>query len=473
MKILLILCNFMLAVSLNAQAGVNVFNKLYPGDRNDVTGRRGYSFVAKEDFLIDALGRAATGGVLSAVHTVELYDVDSAGLLASVIVNSSSSIDAMGYAFEMINPSPVSIQAGNEYMLLVSETSGDGDLWFAGFMPNYRYDYIAIQGGEWSDTGSGMPSIRHEVDHEYGYGPAAFTMIDPQGESAAWSPSPADGTAELSPYVSLWNGMAFSWQGPLSPVNVTGEEVRYDVYFGTDPTCLSLVSADQAQTIWWPHFILNLGPVTYYWRVDSHDGADVLTGPVWSFSTGAGEAIAGDISGFLNSPDSKVDLHDLAVIAGDWAPDPDLIIEWPSAVNFQPLSSETPSGYAVDYGSAYGDRGNGCTYGWVGGNFNTRERNSASDQRYDTLNHMQLSGNAIWEVALPDGVYMVHLVMGDPSFTDTINSMDIEGTIVNDPDGQDNFDEYTVEVTVSDGNLTIQPAAGASNAKICYVDIIQ
>jgi hypothetical protein len=84
---------------------------------------------------------------------------------------------------------------------------------------------------------------------------------------------------------------------------------------------------------------------------------------------------------------------------------------------------------------------------------------------------MQRSSNRVWEIALPEGVYSVHLVMGDPSFTDTVNTIDIEGTIVNDPDGADNFDEYTVVVTVSDGNLTIQPAADASNAKVCYVDI--
>lgn len=327
MKRFLILCCFVLTVSLNVHAGVNVFHKLYPGDRNDATGRYGYSFTANQDFLVDTLGRAVTGGALHAAHTVELYAVGGAVLLAGVTVDGSSPVDALGYAFESISSTPISIQAGNDYMLVVSETTGDGDLWFAGFIPNYRYDYISIKGGEWSDTAEGMPSVRHEVDNEYGYGPAAFTMIDPQGRTAAWSPSPADGAEGLSPYVSLWNGMAFSWQGPLSPVNVTADALRYDVYFGTDPDHLLPVSTDQAGTTWWPQFILKLGPVTYYWRVDSHDGDDVLTGPVWSFSTGPGDPIDGDISGPQNRPDSKVDLHDLAVIAGDWSPNPDLIVE--------------------------------------------------------------------------------------------------------------------------------------------------
>jgi len=40
-----------------------------------------------------------------------------------------------------------------------------------------------------------------------------------------------------------------------------------------------------------------------------------------------------------------------------------------------------------------------------------------------------------------------------------------------DPDGQDHFDEYTLSVTVADGRLTLVPAEGASNAKLCFIEI--
>ncbi|MDQ4078201.1 MAG: hypothetical protein M3220_18390 [Chloroflexota bacterium] len=145
-------------------------------------------------------------------------------------------------------------------------------------------------------------------------------------------------------------------------------------------------------------------------------------------------------------------------------------------INFQTGSSSVPVGYLADEGLAYGERGNGYTYGWNTDNRgNTRERNSsnAPDQRYDTLNHMQLGGSYLWELALPNGEYRVYVVMGDPSYTDQVNSVDIEGTIRDDPDGQDHFDEYSdIPVTVNDGKLTVQPAPGASNAKIAFIEIV-
>ena len=90
-------------------------------------------------------------------------------------------------------------------------------------------------------------------------------------------------------------------------------------------------------------------------------------------------------------------------------------------VNFQPVGASTPSGYVADTGSTYGSR-NGLTYGWDASNSaNTRDKNSGSsrDQRYDTLNHMQKSGNRTWEMAVPNGSYDVHIVSGDAGYYDS------------------------------------------------------
>jgi hypothetical protein len=142
------------------------------------------------------------------------------------------------------------------------------------------------------------------------------------------------------------------------------------------------------------------------------------------------------------------------------------------SVNFQPSGSAVPDGYLADTGAVYGDQGNGYSYGWLGGaNTETRDRGANTDQRYDTLNHMQKGDPLTWEIALPNGEYTVHVVAGDPSYTDQVNTLDIEGVVMTDPDGEDNFDEYDVTVTVSDGRLTVAPAAGASNAKLCFIDI--
>lgn len=143
-------------------------------------------------------------------------------------------------------------------------------------------------------------------------------------------------------------------------------------------------------------------------------------------------------------------------------------------VNFQPAQAAVPDGYLVDSGAIFADRGNGQSYGWNAANGTTRDRNSsaAPDQRYDTLIHLQKSSGMRWELAVPDGTYQVDLVCGDASYTDQINTLSIEGVVVVDEDGNDRFDEFTIQVTVSDGRLTITSAAGGSNAKLDFIQVV-
>ena len=145
----------------------------------------------------------------------------------------------------------------------------------------------------------------------------------------------------------------------------------------------------------------------------------------------------------------------------------------PIYINFQPSSSPVPPGYLMDAGNTYGDRGNGYTYGWnVNITGDSRDRGVHSDQRYDTLIHMHKGSSKTWELEIPNGSYVIEILMGDPSYTNQVNNILIEGTSVVDPDGQDNFDLHTgVSVTVSDGKLTIVEAAGADNTKLCYINI--
>ena len=144
----------------------------------------------------------------------------------------------------------------------------------------------------------------------------------------------------------------------------------------------------------------------------------------------------------------------------------------PVRINFQPADhADTPDGYMVDAGAVFGDRGNGQVYGWDSENLETRARGTHSDERYDTINHLSKSGDRTWEIAVAEGQYEVFLVAGDPSYTDQINTIDIEGTVVDDPDGADNFDEFLETVSVTDGRLTIAPAPGSSNAKVAFVHV--
>ena len=142
-------------------------------------------------------------------------------------------------------------------------------------------------------------------------------------------------------------------------------------------------------------------------------------------------------------------------------------------INFQNSDSETPDGYLPDIGEIFGDRGNGYSYGWdqdIQGD--ARERNANSDQRYDTIVQFQEDGIAkTWEIELPNGSYELFVACGEPSYDDQIDTIDVEGVILNDPDGRDNYDEYDVTVTVSDGRLTIQPAPGGLKCKIMFLHI--
>lgn len=145
-------------------------------------------------------------------------------------------------------------------------------------------------------------------------------------------------------------------------------------------------------------------------------------------------------------------------------------------INYQPANTPIPAGYFADTGAVYGLRANGLTYGWNASNSsNARDRNTASDQRYDTLNHMQKPNlpNAKWEIAVPNGDYIVHIVCGDPTAADSIFRINAESKLVvsGTPTSANRWVEGTQTVTVSDGRLTISNGAGASNNKIDFIDI--
>jgi hypothetical protein len=145
-------------------------------------------------------------------------------------------------------------------------------------------------------------------------------------------------------------------------------------------------------------------------------------------------------------------------------------------INFQPAGSYAHPGYAVDSGSTYGNRGNGLTYGWSTTNNKTSDRNNsrAPDQRYDTLNRIQ-SSTLTWQLAVPNGRYVVKVVAGDPSIYDGYYRTDVEGQIVIDgrPSSTNRWIEGTATVDVSDGRLTLRNASGAQNNKVCFIEVTQ
>ncbi len=145
-------------------------------------------------------------------------------------------------------------------------------------------------------------------------------------------------------------------------------------------------------------------------------------------------------------------------------------------VNFQLGSAPSHPGYLIDGGLPFANRGNGQSYGWNKDiTADTRDRNdpAAPDQRFDTLAHVQKAGNAVWELAVPNGRYHVHLVCGDPSNFDGYNHLLAENQTIVDaaPTVNAPWPQGAIEVEVTDGRLTIAPGPNAVNAKVAFIEV--
>ncbi len=148
-------------------------------------------------------------------------------------------------------------------------------------------------------------------------------------------------------------------------------------------------------------------------------------------------------------------------------------------VDFQPVEAPVMGeGWLPDCGMPFGDRGNGLVYGWNAQLTQLRDRNDAASphQRYDTLAFMQRAPNAdaSWEIAVPDGEYLVRIVCGDPLHTGLVMRVAVEGVVAVDgtTDAQTRWLDATRTVSVSDGRLTLSNAVGARANRICFVEII-
>jgi len=87
-------------------------------------------------------------------------------------------------------------------------------------------------------------------------------------------------------------------------------------------------------------------------------------------------------------------------------PMPDL----PFLVNFQPSASQTPTKFKKDDGSVFAStRG----YGW-NQLLNGTEQNTTADQTLDTFVSVTNLNPGTWSFAIPNGIYYVTMVLGDP-----------------------------------------------------------
>ena len=145
-------------------------------------------------------------------------------------------------------------------------------------------------------------------------------------------------------------------------------------------------------------------------------------------------------------------------------------------VNFQKTSTTaTPTGYLKDDGSIYGDRGNGYSYGWNANlTANTRERNVATDKRFDTFMQMQTTANSSWSIALPNQWYKVSIASGDPGYTDSYNKIEANGVTIIDFNPATAGTKYgagTAYTKVTTGTMVVKANEAATNAKIDFIHI--
>jgi PKD repeat protein/glucose/arabinose dehydrogenase len=146
-------------------------------------------------------------------------------------------------------------------------------------------------------------------------------------------------------------------------------------------------------------------------------------------------------------------------------------------INFQPAAAPIPAGYEKDDGAVFGLRTSGYSYGWnVVNTANMVDRNSSAsaDQRYDTFASTQVAGGgSVWEIAVPNGTYQIFLVAGDATRNNSIYRYNVESSLSlsGTPTTTKRWITGSNTVSVTDGRLSLSNGTGASNNKICFIDI--
>jgi len=159
-------------------------------------------------------------------------------------------------------------------------------------------------------------------------------------------------------------------------------------------------------------------------------------------------------------------------------------------VVFQPKEKVASAGYFIDSGALFGPQANsGFRFGWsVDVSQFVKDRNNPEkddpkpakgpDARYmgvAFMDHPDMAQSAVWEIAVPNGKYKVHLVAGDASYDDSIYSVNLEGVLTADgiPDGTKRWIEGSQIVTVTDGRLTVSNGNKGINNKLSFLEIAE
>ena len=87
-----------------------------------------------------------------------------------------------------------------------------------------------------------------------------------------------------------------------------------------------------------------------------------------------------------------------------------------------------------------------------------------------------VSPEAVWETKVQNGVYIVTVCVGDASYSQDIQNVQVEGIPVIDAEPLSNDEcwiEHDVIVDVMDGRLTLTFEGSDAMARLCWVKISQ
>ncbi len=202
------------------------------------------------------------------------------------------------------------------------------------------------------------------------------------------------------------------------------------------------------------------GAITNWGQITADSGFP--RGASWAFVTPP-------LGGAFQAPPNLVGLESFNLATG-------AVHGFSVKVNFQTNGSPVPPAYLADTGLPFGPCAAGLSYGW---NFDhsiyARERDATNspDARHDTFIEMQRAPASVWEIALPSGLYGVHIAAGDPTDLDGVYRIEAEGRLVlqGTPTASLRWIEGDALVEVSDGRLTISNGSGSFNNRLCFVEI--
>jgi N-acetylneuraminic acid mutarotase len=151
-------------------------------------------------------------------------------------------------------------------------------------------------------------------------------------------------------------------------------------------------------------------------------------------------------------------------------------------IQFQPASVQPVTGYDADNGAVFGDHADGLQYGWSGPKgaavtfrkpTHGRDTVDPLHASFATLN--QKGRGSLWQIAVPDGDYSVHIVAGDPASAGVFYRVDAEGILVANGKAtrSQKWVEGTEVVTVTDGLLSITAGPKSTGDKIDFIDLTQ